>query len=72
MRRIEKLETFLAISEGGWVQLTIGRRIVWLTNDAYGHCYVSLDAAAKGRIDDALQISSRDRFDLATLREMAQ
>ncbi len=72
MRRIKELERQLGLHEGGWVQLMIGRRVVWMTRRAYDACYVGLDDNARARVDRALVDSGQGRFDLADLKELSK
>ena len=72
MRRLAKLERDLALHEGGWVQLMLGRRVIWLTKRAYDTCYLGLDDSARGRADRAIIDAGQDHFDLADMERLSR
>jgi len=60
------------LHEGGWIQLEIGRRILWLTVEAYESCYIGLDDRARSRVDRALVDSGQRRIDRVALERIAR
>jgi len=53
--------------EGWWIQLMFDRRVVWMTEKAYGLCYLGLDESARLRVDRALAAAGQSRWNLADL-----